>query len=945
VGRLRRGLGLTALALLAPVVLVPVAHADPVQPYQQNDYGNGGFHNILPPGQCRDVTASEILSYQLDHSQVPGVCNNQKSMYEDLVYATPGLQASQIDNYFKDESFGAKPADVQRTYSPHPGVTVIRDNFNVPHVYGDNRPDLMFGAGYVGAEDRLFFMDALRHAGRGQLSSFAGGANKGMDADVWANSPYTEADLQKQIDLADDVYGADGVQLQQDLANYVAGINQYISEAYTDPNKMPGEYSLIGKPLLPWKGTDVIATAALVGGIFGKGGGGELTNSAVFNSAVSKFGTGAGTNVWQDFREANDPEAPTTVHGTSFPYETRTGIDPASVAIPDQGSIIDTSGGSPSAGGLLGGLGGLLGMSNALLVSANESQSGHPVTVFGPQVSYFAPQILMEEDLHAPDFDARGTAFVGVNLFVLLGRGQDFAWSATSAGQDIIDTFAEKLCNSDGSPPTIDSQGYLWKGECRPIETLERVNVITPNPADPSPPSVQTLKTQRTVHGVITKRGTVGGVPVAFAKLRSTYFHEADSARGFADFNTPSKVHDVKSFQDAASKIGFTFNWFYTDNKDIGYFNSGDNPVRANGTDPEFPSWGTGQWDWKGWNPDLNIAQYTPFDEHPQVVNQAYLTSWNNKQAPGFRAADDNYAYGPIYRSLSLDHEVQSRIAGNAKVDLPGLIDAMEEAGTTDLRGTQVLPYMLRVIRQGPGGVPGDLQASVDALQLWSDQGAHRRDADHNNQYDRWGEVKTMDAWWPLALDATFKPTLGDDLFNNLKGAIGFDDIPREQGSAYQKGWYGFMQKDLRDLLGDPVTGPYSRIYCGGGSLATCHDELVDSLRAAVATPYASLYPGTGGSAPGCLDGGGGDAQMCHDAVHFQAVGGVGVNDIHWINRPTFQQAVELFNHRPRSDTGNATPTKKPKKKCKKNKRIKNKRLQKKKLKRCKKKQKRKAKA
>jgi hypothetical protein len=201
-----------------------------------------------------------------------------------------------------------------------------------------------------------------------------------------------------------------------------------------------------------------------------------------------------------------------------------------------------------------------------------------------------------------------------------------------------------------------------------------------------------------------------------------------------------------------------------------------------------------------------------------------------------------------------------------------------------------------------------------------------------------------MDAWWPSALDGAFRPALGDDLFNNLKAVIGFDDIPREQGSAYQEGWYGFMQKDLRDLLGDPVTGPYSRIYCGSGNLSACRDSLVASLRAAVATPYSSLYPGTGGSTPGCLDGGGGDAQMCHDAVHFQPVGGVGVKDISWINRPTFQQAVELFSHRPRSDAGNATPTKKPKR-CKKNKRIKNKRLQKKKLKRCKKKQRRKAKA
>ena len=50
----------------------------------------------------------------------------------------------------------------------------------------------MFGAGYVAAEDRLFFIDALRHAGRAQLSSFAGGSagNGEMDRSVWADTPY-----------------------------------------------------------------------------------------------------------------------------------------------------------------------------------------------------------------------------------------------------------------------------------------------------------------------------------------------------------------------------------------------------------------------------------------------------------------------------------------------------------------------------------------------------------------------------------------------------------------------------------------------------------------------------------------------------------------------------------------------------------------------------------
>ena len=98
------------------------------------------------------------------------------------------------------------------------------------------------------------------------------------------------------------------------------------------------------------------------------------------------------------------------------------------------------------------GLGGM--SSNALLVSGAESESGRPVAVMGPQVAYFMPQILIEMDLHGPDIDAQGAAFPGISPYVLLGRGQDYAWSATSAGQDIIDTFAEKLCEPDGSRRT-----------------------------------------------------------------------------------------------------------------------------------------------------------------------------------------------------------------------------------------------------------------------------------------------------------------------------------------------------------------------------------------------------------------------------------------------------------------------------------------------------------
>ncbi len=216
-----------------------------------------------------------------------------------------------------------------------------------------------------------------------------------------------------------------------------------------------------------WKVTDVIAIASLVAGIFGKGGGGELGAALSLEAARQRFGTVQGKRVWADFQAFNDPEAPTTVQGRSFPYG-QPPAQPVGVALPDPGtvqsaSVVESASGSAEASGASGSGGelpaGILepllkhdGASNALLVSARESKSGHPVAVMGPQVGYWSPEILMEEDIHAPataqgpPIDARGAAFPGTNLYVQLGRGRDYSWSATSAGQDIIDTYAVKLC-------------------------------------------------------------------------------------------------------------------------------------------------------------------------------------------------------------------------------------------------------------------------------------------------------------------------------------------------------------------------------------------------------------------------------------------------------------------------------------------------------------------
>src|SRR5215217_6458071 len=585
-----------AVAAPANAQLPPLPGRGPApQPYQAND--GRGFRDILPPGTRGRYNAIELAAFLAVGRTVPHCCD-QLRMYGDLVYATPGLSAADVPKYFKDSSFGVRAGNVERTYSPRADVTIVRDKaFGVPHVYGRTRDGAMFGLGYAGAEDRLFFMDVLRHAGRGQLSSFAGGSNAAMDAEQWEVAPYTETDLERQAEQIPQLLGRQGEILRRDVDNYVAGINRYIAEARLNPTKMPGEYLAIGRPQGPddWKRTDLIAAASLVGG----GGGNELAWSEVADALDDRFGKRRGARVFRDFRAAEDPAAPVTVLGKKrFPYQVRP-KRPRGVARPDPGSLREhrVAGSARTSASALSLSRAAFppSASNAMLISARESASGHPLMVAGPQVGYFNPQILMEEDVHAPaaaglpGIDAQGAAFVGISLYVQLGRGRDYAWSATSAGQDNIDTFAVPLCEPGGAKPTIDAMNYRFRGACLPIEVLERRNRWIPTPGDPTPPGQQTLRAERTKMGVIAGRGTVRGRPMAFTKLRSTYFHEVDSATGFMDFNTPEVVRSPRTFQRAASKVGYTFNWFYADSKHIAYFNSGHNPVRAKRTNPDFP--------------------------------------------------------------------------------------------------------------------------------------------------------------------------------------------------------------------------------------------------------------------------------------------------------------------------------------------------------------------
>ena len=934
-----------------------------MQPYGTNDYhGAGKVLNILPSGQKGVFSAAEEVQMALvcspaadppgsgcsrNPADYPAYTIDQLLMYDGLLTGAPTLTPQTLTNYYKDATFGVPAGHVLRQYSPggRSGVVVVRDtDFDVPHIYATSRHDGIFATGYVSAEDRLFLMDILRHVGRGRMSEFLGPSpsNLAMDRDYYRAAGYDGGtvtgvdEFQAQVDRLDDQYGIYGTLTQQGFQDYADGVNQYIQDALTNQNGavLPAEYATLQQVPANWTPADTVAVASLVTGIFGVGGGGELNNCQFLQELKSRYADPVvARQVFEDFQQDDDPEKPRTTDNP-FPYMVQGPVDPAAVACPDPGTLAQAvHGATMIAGEYVDGPNGPIRLfaktraSNALLVGASRSATGYPLAVFGPQVGYFAPQILMEMDVHAPGvpgdpsapaIDARGAAFPGISLLVLLGRGRDFSFSATSAGSDLVDVVAAPLCEPGGGTPTTASRHYLYKGQCLPMYQRTDAWIAKPslgglpatnppafpNPSQLPPPSpdllndplfvigpaapitgnvLVTATALRTVHGIVQSFATVNGQPVAYVRQRSTFFHEPDGAPAFLRMNSPDLVQNASDFQHAMVELNSTFNWFYVDDKDIAYEVSGNYPIRAPGIDYDLPYFATGQWDWQSWTPATWTADKLPFASIPKDLNPAkgYMTSWNNAQAPGWNAADAELSFGPLHRVQPLS----DRISADSSITQTELVQYMEDAGTVDLRGDKLVPVIAQLLGSSTGDANADTGLAL--LTAWKAAGAHRRDiSPRDGVYEHHGAVALMDYWWTPLTDTVFD-TLGAAVRNAMP--LGRHDAPGAVGSSFIAGWYGIVHKDLRGVLAGTPVAPFSRLYCGNGVLADCRTAVKNSLSAAVVGLIAQY-----GSNPDNWQRPGSTLTVeANDRIRMSAAGTASVPDMDWVNRPTFQQAVE----------------------------------------------------
>jgi acyl-homoserine lactone acylase PvdQ len=794
-----------------------------VPAYAVRDF-SGTALNIIPSGQYGAVP-------------VPKKAARQAKMYDALTPLFDDVSKTDLLRYFKSEKLGTKgQGRMKRERVPRRGVRILRDKFNVPHIFGRTDDDVTWGAGWALAHDRELLLEQARYNARVAVVDAPGLSAIGLIVGLKSFRPssQTERELRKEIAKLKR-YGKPGRRLLHDMAVYVKGINAY--------------YRAKKRPHKPWTVLDVIALNAIKSELFGEGGGGEVDAAQLLDGLQDSLGADRGLSVWNDLRERQDPETPVSIH-KNFPYAPTPANRSGNVVL-DNGSFqavpVPGAAASAAAQGEM-----RRQASNVLMVAGKRSKSGHPLFVGGPQIGYFYPGLTLEMDLHGPGWSARGATSAPFPGYIMIGRREDFVWTLTSAGADIIDIYVETLCGGSDTK-------YLFRGQCRDM-----------TPFNAGALDNQTVQFNRTVHGPVVGYATVDGRRVAVSRKRSSYLLDGVDLLLFQRL-TRGRVPNARAFLKAAAVSPQTFNTFYADSRQVAQITTGRLPLRAPNVDAGLPTDGQGQHEWRG---------FLKANAHPQaVLNAGVLNNWNNKPARGFPAADDQWAYGSIGR-VDLLNDNTAKVKKHTLATLTG---AMNAAATQDVRAMKFVPVLARLLR---GGTAPSARAMrmLELLEAWRANGGSRLDRDLDGRIDDPGAAILDTAWNRLA-DAAMTPVLGKPLADQLSNTLHsrYDLPPGGQFS----GWHMYMSKDLRTLLGERVKGAFRNRYCGNGDVNVCRAALWTALEAAGVELEAAQ-----GSDPAAWR-----ADANRERIKF--LPGLLTDTIRYTNRPSgIQQVIEFSGHR-----------------------------------------------
>lgn len=294
-------------------------------------------------------------------------------------------------------------------------VEIVRDNANVPHIFGAQDEDVFFGLGFAHAQDRLWQMTTLRRTAQGRLSEVFGASTLDVDKlmrrfDIYALSVASMEALDPTT--------------QKALRAYASGVNARLDQINTDAlGRGSPEMFLFNAPMAPWRPADSIAIVKLMGMQLS----GHL-DAEVLRARVSL--------ALPDEARIRDilPDAPGTgvaalpKYASLFPTAKR-----FAEAVPFKQHPL-----SPFKRTALAGA------SNAWAAAPSRSASGGTLLANDPHLGFTAPSIWYLARLELQTGGVIGASIPGIPA-ILTGRSADLGWGLTSSYLDDQDLYIEEL--------------------------------------------------------------------------------------------------------------------------------------------------------------------------------------------------------------------------------------------------------------------------------------------------------------------------------------------------------------------------------------------------------------------------------------------------------------------------------------------------------------------
>ena len=307
-------------------------------------------------------------------------------------------------------------------------VEIVRDNANVPHIFGETDADVFYGLGLAHAQDRMWQMLMLRRTAQGRLSELFGERTVPVD------------DLLRRFDLyglATRSVAAQDAYTQAALEAYADGVNAWFGEVNEGARGRGAPEFWIFEPVIaPWQPGDSLAVLKLMALQLA----GHL-DAEVLRARISL--------ALDDDRVADIlPEVPGAGIAALPDYASLFPAAPRFAASqhPAYGPL------SPFARRAHAGA------SNAWAAAPSRAAAGGTLLANDPHLGFSAPSIWYLARLELEGGGVIGGTIPGLPI-VLAGRSADLGWAVTSSYLDDQDVFIERL-NPDNPEEVLTPSGY-----------------------------------------------------------------------------------------------------------------------------------------------------------------------------------------------------------------------------------------------------------------------------------------------------------------------------------------------------------------------------------------------------------------------------------------------------------------------------------------------------